>query len=332
MDCSPRREAASRAVRVPFAVADDSEALQHELLAKVDVSKVQSLQARVQEILQAKVARLADIRHVTQCARDLQKQLQVDQVERLGRVGWPQKQLAHCEYVLSLVDAWDDLLAQVHDRMKTPNSIGGPALLKQLATTWSGLVKLGVQYSEVHDRARRSAGLVSAFADRLANDARLETMSGLRRGLASVLGDQSIRHSLENLGAELPPLETRSVPRSPPPQQTRQQGRAWLHCFRVQVPASTTCSAHALRMLRACSVHAVPRSQLWSMVQCCAVHVFAGYTSNEGSGVPCAKKAGQQDFVWTGSATCFRHCLGGMEETFYKCLALGEGLQAAMIA
>ena len=122
-------------------------------------------------------------------------------------VGWPCKELARCEHVLRMVDAWDALLAQVQERMKAPNTMGGPILLKQLAEAWAAISKLDKAYKEIQDRARSAAGLVTAFADRLAADARRgePTFLGLRQGLAAVLCDQKLC-ILEDLGAELPPL------------------------------------------------------------------------------------------------------------------------------
>ena len=199
------------AARIPFAVPADSVA-QREVLKKSDLSEVQALQHRVNEILQAREIRLADFRHVAQWAGDLQKQLHLadHEIERLSRVGWPRKELSHCQQVLRMVDAWDELLAEVHLRMKTPNSIGGPTLLRQLAEAWTAIANLGKKYREIQDRARSAAALISALADRLASDARLEAMQGLRRGLASVLSDPAVRDSLAKLGAELPPLESSS--------------------------------------------------------------------------------------------------------------------------
>ncbi|CAE7526807.1 unnamed protein product [Symbiodinium microadriaticum] len=160
--------------------------------------------------------RLADLRHVTQWSKDLQKQLHLDHADRLVRVGWPCKELACCEHVLRMVDAWDALLAQVQERMKAPNTMGGPILLKQLAEAWAAISKLEKAYQEIQDRARSAAGLVTAFADRLAADARRETgFVGLRQGLAAVLSDPKLCSSLEDLGAELPPLESRAHTRVP---------------------------------------------------------------------------------------------------------------------
>ena len=201
-------------MRIPFAVSEDSAALQREALEKANAGKVLDLQAHTREIGRAQVVRLVDIRHVTQLAKDLQTQLHVSHLsdhqcfERLERLGWPGQELSQCEHVLRMVDAWDEMVAAVQDRMKAPNCIGGPSLLKQLSEVWTAISKLGGQYVEIQNRARSASGLISAFADRLASDARLETMPGLRRGLASVLGDPAVRKSLEELGAELPPLES----------------------------------------------------------------------------------------------------------------------------
>ena len=216
MDASLKCSVKAGTAKIPFAVSDDTAGLQQELLNKVDVSKVQALQSQVQAVLRAEMIRLADLRHVTQWSKDLQKQLHLDHADRLVRVGWPCKELACCEHVLRMVDAWDALLAQVQERMKAPNTMGGPILLKQLAEAWAAISKLEKAYQEIQDRARSAAGLVTAFADRLAADARRETgFVGLRQGLAAVLSDPKLCSSLEDLGAELPPLESRAHTRVP---------------------------------------------------------------------------------------------------------------------
>jgi len=218
MDASLKCAVRAGTAKIPFAVSDGTAGLQQELLKRVDVGKVQALQTQVQVVLRAEMIRLADLRHVTQWSKDLQKQLHIDHADRLVHVGWPCKELARCEHVLRMVDAWDALLAQVQERMKAPNTMGGPILLKQLAEAWAAISKLDKAYKEIQDRARSAAGLVTAFADRLAADARRgePTFLGLRQGLAAVLCDQKLCSILEDLGAELPPLESKSQGPAPP--------------------------------------------------------------------------------------------------------------------